>query len=235
MVPNPKLETERVEPESKIPSASGVGRRRLLRAGLAATPVVLAVSGRSAMATATCATGLSPMAWNSVAPNGICIGTSHTVQGNPLGKSPGFWKPNPNGQTFQGAWPPTAVPFVQIDTISNKTLSKKTGPTQTLTWDSSNWAAYKDIAWAATGWATGTKFNSKFTNLTDSRSFTRILIDDNGTLNWHLSAAFLNVATYGAAYALTFPELLDLAGGKLGSKTGVPQADIIAFLKQTWV
>lgn len=70
---------------------TGIARRRLLRAGLAAGPVVLAVSGRSAMA-GTCAKGLSPLAWNSLAPTGAdCQLTSHTVKTNSLGKSPAGW------------------------------------------------------------------------------------------------------------------------------------------------
>jgi hypothetical protein len=77
---------------------TGIARRRLLRAGVAAVPVVLALSGRSAMAGQgdTCAKGLSPLAWNSLAPDGsICKMNSHTVESSgTLGNTPSYWKAN---------------------------------------------------------------------------------------------------------------------------------------------
>lgn len=67
--------------ERKGSERGGIGRRRLLRAGLAAAPVVLAVSGRSAMA-AACPIGLSQPTLMSVCPNGEWIGSlpSHVNQ-----------------------------------------------------------------------------------------------------------------------------------------------------------
>lgn len=82
---------------------TGIARRRLLRAGLAAAPVVLAVSGRSAMAAGDCAKGLSPMAWSSLAPDGTnCRMNSHTVEVNPLGKPISYWQAKVNSDANFG-------------------------------------------------------------------------------------------------------------------------------------
>ena len=82
----------------------GIARRRLLRAGMAAAPVVLTLSGRSAMAAKgdACAKGLSPMAWNSLAPNGTtCEQTSHTVNSSTLGNSPSAWVGNSSWDLYK--------------------------------------------------------------------------------------------------------------------------------------
>ncbi len=87
--------------ESQVPEKSlqpgNIARRRLLRGGLAAAPVVLAVSGRSAMAGTSC-TGLSPIAWASVAPTNTCnAAISHTVESRVLGQPQSYWAdPNVN-------------------------------------------------------------------------------------------------------------------------------------------
>ena len=65
----------------------GIGRRRLLRAGLAATPVVLTVGSRSALAQGGC---LSPSATAS-------INLFHSRPDRPgdpctLGRTPGYWQ-----------------------------------------------------------------------------------------------------------------------------------------------
>ncbi len=171
---------EQVKPDSQIENREsaqqrGISRRNLLRAGLSAAPVVLAVSGRSAMAT-TCAKGLSPLAWNSLAPNGACNEASHTVTTNTLGVSPEFWKPNKNGATFQTpAWPTGVAPFQTIIMRTHAGINK------TVDWNRSRYLDYYGISWDATGWDTGKKFNSIFTIASDTRSFSRILIADNGT------------------------------------------------------
>ncbi len=85
--------------------ASGMARRRLLRAGLAATPVILTLSGRSAMAAVgdACEKGLSPLAWNSLAPDGTnCKMNSHTVTKNTLGQTPVYWDGATNGSRIGG-------------------------------------------------------------------------------------------------------------------------------------
>lgn len=90
-----ETQTEFLQKPVELAQPTGVARRRLLRAGLAAGPVVLALSGRSAMATGTCAKGLSPLAWNSLAPDGKnCSITSHTVTPVGTGSNPEYWKKN---------------------------------------------------------------------------------------------------------------------------------------------
>ena len=85
-----------VQQAAKPTQPTGIARRRLLRAGLAATPVILTLSGRSAMAAVSsddCAKGLSPMAWNSLAPDGTnCRVNSHTVTVNTLGQPISYWQ-----------------------------------------------------------------------------------------------------------------------------------------------
>jgi hypothetical protein len=205
--------------------AGGVARRRLLRAGLAAAPVSLAVSGRSAMATvstSSCPKGLSPLAWNSLTKNGTqanCMTPSHNVGTNPLGRSPGYWKPtsNANGNCNVSSpggptWPAVVVPYEGYTGASSVTFS----------------GGLSNAAWA-----TGTKFNSVFVGSSDSRSFSRILIDSPGTLESHLCAAYLNALTVND-YALTAKEVLEAAAGKIGSTTIFSQSVIKDYLNSTW-
>ncbi len=221
-----KSESPHVQAEGVQPS--GIGRRRLLRAGLAATPVVLAVSGRSAMA-ATCPGGLSPLTMASLDPDGdgICIASSHhTLVSNTLGKSPGYWKPNPNGQTFQSPYVWPISPFDSIKTTEGRTYH----------WNPDRCWTYKKIASDAAGWATGTKYNAIFTGSFETRSFSRLLLDTNGSLEWHLCAAYLNAAAMPGTYAMTTAEVMFLAAqGRLvpGGKS-LTDGQIKAFLLQTW-
>lgn len=214
-------------------SPVGVGRRRLLRAGLAATPVVLAVSGRSAMAGNACK-GLSPLAWASVAPNGTCVvdGTSHTIESHALGNSPGGWTPNCglNAKTFQWDWPTThCQPCVSVKNVYNQSIS----------W-SSGWNAFSSVPSTATGWAGGTKYNAKFGG-TDTRSFTQILLAGNisSDAKWHLCAAYLNAAraALGAGdYALSMTDVVRLGttGQLLVGGPILTVSQIKSFLDQTW-
>ncbi len=210
---------------------AGLARRRLIRAGLAAAPVVLALSGRSAMATgAGCgAKGLSPMAWNSIAPgaDGTCTMLSHHVGRNTLGRSPGFWKPNTGGSAnvFQGSWPvPTITPFSAY--VAG--------------------ASYSGISGADARWATGTRFNqvipviaaglfSGVTGTTTS-SISRLLIDNSASpIPIKLACAYLNALTF-PGYAMTTAEVLFLAANKQ-LVTGGPilsDSTIRDFLDQTW-
>lgn len=211
------------KPDSQSPQASspavgktGIGRRRLLRAGVSVAPAMLAVSGRSAMAapafnTPDCPKGLSPMAWASVSPDGTtCVLPSHTVGRNALGKSPGYWRPNQNGRTFQApAWPsPTVVPFSGYD------------PT----------LVYTNILWTDGRWATGTTFSSIFGG-PETRTFSQILIQDDGGSagndNWFLCAAYLNSLVI-PNYALTSQEVIDIYNGDLVIEN--PRG----FFNQTW-
>lgn len=221
------------QPTSAAPGGH-IARRRLLRAGMAAAPLMLAVSGRSAMATNTgTPMGLSPMAWNSVAPNGTFVAVSHTVGTNPLGKSPGFWTPNTNGKaaTFQAPkWP--VAPFDEVKSLNSE------GKRKDKKWNGgSDYLFFRGVDAKDEGFAKGVKFNSVFTG-GDARSFSRILLDESasGNVLWHFSAAYLNVMAYPGAYAITLKELKDLyATGKLvpGGKT-LTASEIKSFLDQTW-
>lgn len=206
----------------------GIGRRRLLRAGLAAAPVILAVSGRSAMA-APCAPGLSEPTLRSLDPDGDgdCAFSSHQVYSYKLGLSPGYWKPNPNGQTFQGpyAWP--VSPFVNIRSTTQ----------QSFRWDPLRYLEYNSISADAEGWASGAKFRDIFTASADSRSFSRILLDDAGSLSWHFCAAYLNAAAMSAgSYVMSPEEVVFLAtnGYSMPSGQSLTDGQIKAFLAQTW-
>lgn len=110
MSTNPESESSQEWPE--LVGRTGIGRRRLLRAGLSAAPVMLAVTGRSAMAVPVfidpkCPKGLSPIAFASVAPAGVCVGTSHHVVGSgALGFTPLDWKTklSGDGPTFNSVF-----------------------------------------------------------------------------------------------------------------------------------
>lgn len=219
-----------IEPESPFMAQRnhrvGVGRRRLLRGGLVAAPVVLALSGRSAMA-AACPSPLTPALIASLDPDGNfdCAVSSHHVVISTFGRSPSFWRPNPLGQTFQPPYPWSIAPFSKL-TIGRKSSS----------WNKSLYLSYKDIASSDPCWATGTKFRDVFTNASDQRSFSRILLDDNGSLNWHWCAAYLNARALSGTYAMTVQEVLSIAS----TWRLVPGAQVLsegqlkAFLSQTW-
>ena len=225
----PNLQVSEVESQAEnvgsAPVLAGVGRRRLLRAGLAAAPVVLAVSGRSAMATssfASCAKGLSPMAWNSLTANSsrdCSSNLSHTVKPNTPGLSPGYWKPNGSNAsncTVAGNWPTACVPYSGYAQGSGN-ISVGHAPSESAFW------------------ATGTKFNSIFGG-SDGRSVSQVLIDGNqSSANWHLCAAILNAYTM-LDYPLTVQEVKNLYAGSLGV-TGqtLTVSQIRAFLDKSWV
>jgi hypothetical protein len=229
-----KTSSEFLQQSVEIAQPSGIARRRILRAGLAA-PVVLAVSGRSAMA-GTCPTLLSPAAWNSLAPQGgDCNIPSHTVNRNAPGKSPGFWAPNGSlyhqnqSATFQGPWPVGIDPFITI------TFPTHHGD-KTVTWDRSQWDTYKGLPLKNDGWGGGTKFSAIFTKSSDPRSFSQILINDTASdgCNWHLCAAYLNALTFSTTYAMSTAEVLEAYDGKIGNRTGLDCSQVRAFLDQTW-
>lgn len=221
------------EADSMAAPASGIARRRLLRAGMAAAPLMLTLSGRSAMATNTgTPVGLSPMAWNSVAPNGTYVAVSHTVGTHPLGKSPGFWTPNATGtaKTFQEPkWP--VAPFDSVMTMTKNGLVSRQ-------WnDGDKFLSFRGVDSNDPGFANGVKFNSVFAG-GDSRSFSRILLDESaaGNVAWHFSAAYLNVMSYSGAYAITLLELQNLYATRKLVSGGITLSDgqIRSFLDQTW-
>lgn len=218
-------------------------RRRLIQ-GASAAPVLL-VSGRSALAcnpdTDKCA--LSPMAWMSVHPKkkDVTVNLSHDVGCNFLGLSPGYWRPNCGGtaKTFQGPWPKDVNPFVQLKVTKKSSGGKCLIGQYTITpWNPGNWNTYKGLPWIDpctnknAGWDKGSKlpFGSQ------TRSISQILIEDNGTVLWHICAAYLNALTWPTQYALTLQEVEQLyLYGKLvpGGRT-LSSSEINAFLDQTW-
>ncbi|MDB5851158.1 MAG: hypothetical protein JWP29_4910, partial [Rhodoferax sp.] len=179
---------ETAEPQVQMPS-----RRRLVQAGLAAAPVVLAFSGRSAMAgngggTSTPAC-LSAISWASANPKTGKASASRSprASGAP-GLSPTKWKPVQTSTTFPIAkWPTGYKPF---GTIKN---SKNTP----VTWNPTYCNQYSGLLYKNTvgstkvdpGWSSGTALS-----WLDSRSISNVLIDeaDAGSLKAHVCAAYLN-------------------------------------------
>ena len=211
----------------------GLARRRLIRAGLAAAPVVLSLSGRSAMAmTGNCgAKGLSPMAWSSISPgaDGNCIALSRQPGRSVLGRSPGFWKPNTglSANVFQGpVWPLNTTPSI-------KPFPAYQG------------GSYTGILSDDARWAKGTKFNAvipvtasgMFSLIgTESSSISRLLIDNSASpIPIKLACAMLNALTF-PGYAMTVAEVLFLAANKKLVSGGPVLSDstIQDFLDQTW-
>jgi hypothetical protein len=244
--------------ERKGSEHGGIGRRRLLRAGLAAAPVVLAVSGRSAMA-AACPPGLSGPTMTSINPSGDgvnCIASSHThtASSSRLGLSPDYWKPNPEGRTFQPPYSWPIAPFKTITTQGNKTYSFEQGQGlfdqgsrkteresnssegTTYTWNPTNYLEYRGIPQNADGWDTGTKYNAIFTSSFERRSFSRILLEANGSLEWHFCAAYLNAAAMPGTYVLSIQDVLEIAstGRLVPGGSQLTDGQIKAFLSQTW-
>jgi len=245
--------------ERKGSEHGGIGRRRLLRAGLAATPVVLAVSGRSAMAAVCPNDGLSAATWASINPSGdgvTCIASSHThtASSSKIGFSPAYWKPNPEGRTFQGPYPWPIAPFKTITTQASKTYSFEQGQglfeqglrkterksdrteASTYTWNPNDYLQYRGIPQDADGWDTGTRYNVIFTSSFESRSFSRILLEAKGSLEWHFCAAYLNAAAMPGAYVLSIQEVLEIAstGRLVSGGSQLTDGQIKAFLSQTW-
>lgn len=183
------------------------------------------------------------MAWMSVHPKKkySTVQLSHEVGCNFLGLSPGYWQPNCGGsaKTFQGPWPAGVMPFNELK-ITKKTSSGQCliGQYNTIAWNPGNWDNYqglpridpctnKDV-----GWKTGSKlpFGSQ------TRSISRILLDENGTVLWHICAAYLNALTWPTQYALTVQEVeqLYLYSTLVPGGRTLSSSEINAFLDQTW-
>lgn len=231
-----ETQTESLPQPVESTQTTGIARRRLLRAGLAAGPVVLAVSGRSAMAGTSCGTvkGLSPMAWASMAPDGACVGTSHTITGHACGRSPGYWKPNCDGnaKTFQPDYRWPIAPCDKLKTLVYGAYVEKS-------WNNYPYTDFKGVASNDSGFANGTKFRSVFTTSPDNRSFSRILIDESasGNVEWHFCAAYLNCKAMAGSYAVTEAELKYLYENRRlvpGGKQ-LTAGQIKEFLNQTWI
>ncbi len=216
-------ETIHAQAEAGAPRLPSTSRRRLVQAGLAAAPVVLALSGRSAMAgttggtTPTC---LSPIAWVSANPKTGTVTASHTPRssGTP-GCTPVKWKPCEVTTTFPNVpkWPSDCKPF---DTIYPP------NSTTPLTWSGSNCQTYSGLMYQNTttsgtkvdpGWSTGTKLT-----WLDSRSCSNLLIaearcaEDNKT-----------------KFPLSSADVINCYMTKTLGGRAVSDADLLAFFKQT--
>ncbi len=233
-------ESNQVEADAGVPQLPSTSRRRLVQAGLAAAPVVLALSGRSAMAGnsggTTSPTCLSEIAWVSANPKTGKIAASRTPRssGDP-GFTPVKWKPCEDGQTFPHVkWPSACKPFQTL-------YPPKSGIP--ASWDPRNCKTYSGFKYknpstagrgpVDPGWNTGTKLT-----WLDSRSCSNLLIDeaDAGTLKAHVCAAYLN-ALYAEEYGKKFPikssaVYICYRDGTLGGRK-VSNDDLLAFFKQT--
>lgn len=155
-------------------------RRRLLRAGLSAGPVILALSGKSAMASGGGMVGgcRFPSTWASVNPaaGGNAAGLSHhpatSDEGCGLGRSPGFWK-QPQKRCF---WP-GALGGPKPDMLP---CSLGTTPSGV-----SDCSAFL---------GDGTKVSAVF-GVGGAKTFSQALCSENGSDIWHYMAAYLNAWT----------------------------------------
>lgn len=232
-------EADALDPIAPAPSMSQ-SRRRLIQAGLSAAPVMLAVSGRSAMAGGTSTpTCLSPMAWYSANPKTGTVRNSLSVHstGTP-GCTPKKWKPCEVTTTFPTTnvpkWPANCKPFDKI---------LKQGSLIKTTWVAGNCSQYSGLNHKITksgstvpvdpGWSSGTCLT-----WLDTRSCSNILIDeaDSDTLKAHVCAAYLNACIAEEKNAAFPLSSLDVQNCYLTKKLGghdVTDTDLIAFFKQT--
>lgn len=192
MTPNPKSDQEKVvsdcgcqgQSDSDNAGAGSLsGRRRLLRAGVSAGSVLLALSGKSALGCTTDSACRFPSTWASLTPaaGGNVAGASHAPDTDPhcsLGRSPGFWRQAQK----RCYWPRGAGP-VPDSLPCSYTHTTGAGP---------------DICGAYLG--DGTKVNSVFGGAVlgkdaDKVSMQQLLCSGSGTDAWHYCAAYLNAWT----------------------------------------
>jgi hypothetical protein len=213
-------------PQDDNQSVEKVDRRRFLGAGTAAG-VVLAVTGRSAMATGSITPTtrcLSPLAWVSLHPTtGATAQLSHTVsQTCTFGKSPGYWLPNCGGSanTFQGKWP--CAPF------SPKVIGLNNAP---YYYADNSYLNARGVPGTDSGWRYGARLPFYRTD----KSISRLLLDSpaNG-LEWHICAAYLNIRQF-SGYPVTLDELEKLATGQPIGGRIFTTSEVKSFLDQTWL
>ena len=206
------------------------GRRRLL-VGIASAPVVLAVSGRSALACTTTSDcnprGLSPLAWVSIHPqSGVTIKPSHTIERTCLGKSPGYWVPNCGGNSlvFQGRWP--KAPCGEITGSDGRKYSYLKG----------TYLSAKGVKADDRGWTAGDKLPSSGYGSCSGKVISKTLIGAAPSgIERHICAAYLNIKQFGMdGYPVTEDELKRLASGLPISGRVFSVSEVKAFLDQTW-
>lgn len=212
-----QIPTESLQQPVEAARPTGIARRRLLRAGLAAAPVVLAVSGRSAMAQTVSCSGLSDLTFNSlVQADGTCRVPSGPVSvARAIGEPPATWTPSSSG-TLSRAWPAGILPY-------------------------KNFPSNPPPAISSNPWEKGTLFQALFSGFTPypesvsgirAKSVSLILYHHPNTLEANLCVAYLN-AKGVSPYAMTDAEVQAAFSGKIGT-VEVNAVTMRAFLKQTW-
>lgn len=238
-------------PDASSPATASFLKRRKLVTHAAAAPILLAVSGRSALACSNIPTGMSFAAWVSVHPGGggtACV--SHSVGGTPHGdcRSHTDWTPKKTGNCFTVFWPSECKPFVKCQQRYWNSYGQK----KYRLVDYQENTQYQEVChyWNDTptpcaGWngknSDGYNFSSgtKLAWLDSNRSVSKILIDDSKLTTGckaHLAAAYLNACKFPGSSVLTKAQVQELATtGKIGNSGVVLTAqEIRAFLEQTW-
>lgn len=180
--------------DARAPSSA---RRRLIRGGLSAGPVLLALSGKSAMAQATGGVCRFPSTWASIDPNfgGNPAGLSHhntgSDEGCGFGRSPGFWK-QPQKRCYWPFWSLGIGP--RSDTL--KCGSRTTGNAVCANYNGDGTLVNDVFAMAA-----GLK-----------ETFQQALCTRPGQDIWHFIAAYLNSFTVDG-YPLSPSDIVDMWHG----------------------
>lgn len=95
-----------------MPSAMSSSRRRLLRGGLAATPILMTVVSRPVMATGTCAPASSYASINASKPGDKPPVSCH-------GKSPGYWKQPHHFKHWPAGYEPETKKYLKATLFSD--------------------------------------------------------------------------------------------------------------------
>lgn len=243
---------EVLHPLSSDAKSVRAGRRKFITSA-AAAPVLLSLTGRSALACSSPTNppqGLSCQAWHSYHVGGACA--SHSPQyGNPCGNLPCDWKPKCTStyqqkKTFRNQsgvskcdWPSTVKPFDTCVKPVYDSYGRDTGKVQTIKYSYSQQSYYQDLPrrkkdGQCAGWKTGSLPPAYFN---DSRTCSEILCDeaDFDSLKAHLVAAYLNCKRdpYNYPVKLTELELICREGKLVPGGQRLSDSDLRAFLKQT--
>lgn len=223
-------QSESIQPTVEPTQPTGIARRRLLRAGMAAAPVVLALSGRSAMACdVSRPKGLSPLAWASFEANGGCAASSLSVpvQNYALCGNPDSWNCHKNPGCIKH-WPINdCVPF-------NKIKCRPTGHiiASQIPYCDPNRIDVDDTD----GWKSGRTFYSVFGHSpiggSSSDTCSSILINQPTSVNAYLCAAYLNART-NQNYSMSVKDVMDLSIGTIGHKKNCSAQEVIDYCKNT--
>lgn len=204
--------------------------RRKILAGVVSTPVVLAVSGRSALACTSTGggcnhKGLSLAAWCSVYPGpGKTATHSHTIDtGYACGKWPDHWKPKCNNKytyTFTEDWPVTPC---------SRYYGVK-GWDQKRYYYTQSYKYAKGVSSGDTGFDDGHKFGTGWGSCS-GKSVSRVLIGGS-EFEQHICAGYLNFKKFGGLYPVTETDLKMLATKNYRGRI-LSDQEVIAFIQQT--